>query len=165
MDSSSQSAQAPAVTFDYGADIGGYEAAVSGPGFVEASSVTDFSDVQVFVRKQAGDFNPWVLQVQATPLRRNGSLVEAGNGLALNDISVERGLNSGLTQDATPPGFGFVQTRWSLTNLSQFIGFGVYGTDGWRSLGFNGLDYRVAVDGNEDPGEYKTTVTYTLVEP
>ena len=161
VDSADRPALAPSVTFDYGADIAGYDAAVAGAGVVEASSVTDFGDVQVFVRKKAGDFNPWVLQVQATPFIYSGGV--AGPGLALSDISVERGLTSGLTQEAVT--FGVVQPRWSLSGSSQLIAFSAYGTMGWQSLGFNGSDYRVKVDGDEDPGEYTTTVTYTIVEP
>lgn len=52
-----------------------------------------------------------------------------------------------------------------LSNSEQLTAFSIRSTSGWKSLGFNGLDYRVKVDGDEDPGEYATTVTYTIVEP
>lgn len=156
VDSANRPALAPSVTFDYSADVAGYDAAVTGPGFLEASSVTDFADVQVFVRKNAADFNFWTVQVEATPF-------DEGVGLGLPDISVERGLNSGLSQDAVS--LGVVQSRWSLSRDPQLIVFSALGTNGWQSLGFNGRDYRVKVDGDEDSGEYTTTVTYTIVKP
>lgn len=162
VDSSNLPALAPSVSFDYSADVAGYDAAVAGPGYAQASSVTDFSDVQVYVRKNAADFALWSVQVTASPLvNKSGA---AGAGLALQDISVERGLASGLQQEAVTT-LGIVQSRWALSNSEQLIAFSARSTSGWKSLGFNGLDYRVKVDGDEDPGEYATTVTYTIVEP
>ena len=165
VDSTNSPALAPSVTFDYGADVVGYNAAVAGPGYVDASSVTDFADVQVYVRKNAADFAVWTVQVQASELLYSGSGNGLNPGLALSDISVERGSMSGLSQSAVAPSTGFVQARWSLSEGEQIMAFGFRGTSGWKSLGFNGADYRVAVDGNEDPGIYTTTVTYTIVEP
>ena len=54
---------------------------------------------------------------------------------------------------------------WSVENGTLVRGDGDGDTDGWISLGFNGLDYTVDVQGDEDAGDYVTTVTYTMVNP
>jgi len=38
-------------------------------------------------------------------------------------------------------------------------------TTGWRSLGIDPADYRVALDGTESTGTYAATVTFTLQNP
>jgi hypothetical protein len=38
-------------------------------------------------------------------------------------------------------------------------------TESWQSLGFGPQSFRLTLDGTEDPGTYKTTVTYTITAP
>ena len=149
----------PAVTFDYTSDVARYTDAYEGSGFIGTSRVTDFADVQVSVRTGFG-FPLWYVQVGATPLSYRGD--QQGTGLELDDIEVVRGSVSGLNQQAVA--WGEVKDRWTL-GTPQWIAYSLLGTYGWQTLGFNGLDYRVAVDGDEEPGEYSTTVSYTIFYP
>ena len=136
-----------------------YTDAYEGSGFIGTSRVTDFADVQVSVRTGFG-FPRWYVTVEATPLSYRGE--QQGAGLALGDIEVVRGSVSGLRQQAA---IGGVSNTWALSENPQTIAYSFFGTRGWQSLGFNGLDYRVAVDGDEEPGEYSTTVSYTIFYP
>ena len=150
----------PAVTFDYTSDAATYADAFEGAGFVRTSDVNDFADVQVSVRTGFG-FPLWYVQVQAAPLRYRGDL--QGAGLDLGDIEVVRGSVSGLNQQAVA--WGQVKDRWALSEAGEWVAYSLLGTYGWQTLGFNGLDYRVNVDGDEEPGEYSTTVTYAIFYP
>lgn len=150
----------PAVNFDYTSDVAAYTDAYKGPGYISASEVTDFADVQVSVRTGFG-LPLWYVEVQASPLQYRGA--QGGEGLALDDIEVVRGAVSGLDQQAVA--WGDVRDTWALSTTPQWIAYSLLGTYGWQTLGFNGLDYRVAVDGDEDPGEYSTTVTYAIFYP
>ncbi len=152
----------PAVNFDYTSDVSAYTDAYKGPGYIGASEVTDFADVQVSVRTGFA-FPLWYVTAQASPLAYEGS--QGGAGLTLGDIEVVRGSVSGLNQGAVVGGLGRVFDAWTLAVNPQPVAYSFIGTYGWRSLGFNGLDYRVAVDGDEDPGEYSTTVTYAIFYP
>ncbi len=147
------------VAFDYTADVNSYVAAVEGAGVLEPNVASDFEDIQVVVRR-----GRWYVFVRATPFSYTGP--ESGAGLNLSDIRVNRGLKSGLTPDAiTARAGGWIRPSWSLSNNWQLIVSDRRSTLGWKSLGFNALDYSVAVQGDEDPGEYVTVVTYFLFNP
>ncbi len=150
----------PAVNFDYTSDVSAYTDAYEGPGFIGASNVTDFADVQVSVRTGFG-FPLWYVEVQASPLTYRGQ--QGGAGLALEDIEVVRGVRSGLNPQAVV--WGDVRDTWTLSTTPQWVAYSLLGTYGWQTLGFNGLDYRVKVNGDEEPGEYSTTVSYTIFYP
>ena len=85
----------------------------------------------------------------------------------MSDLRVERGSASGLTQNAITIFWflGNYAAMWNLSTTPQRIARSLLGTNGWRSLGFNGQDYTLAVDGAEDGGTYTTTVTYFLTFP
>jgi len=149
------------VEFGYGRDAPAFMTAQDGSGSLAPTNVTRFSDVEVNV---AG-FGLWSVYVEATPFVYTGP--SGGTGLELADIRVERGSTSGLTQDAISVFwfFGRYDTTWTLSSNPQRIARSLRGTGGWRSLGFNGWDYSLAVDGDEDAGTYTTTVTYFLTFP
>ena len=150
----------PAVTFDYTSNVAAYTDAYEGSGYIGASSVTDFADVQVSVRTGIG-FPRWYVEVEASGLTYQGG--SAGAGLELEDIEVVRGAVSGLSQNAVV--WGGMSNAWTLSTTPRAIAYSYLGTRGWRTLGFNGQDYRVNVHGDEDPGEYSTTVTYAIYYP
>lgn len=150
------------VTFDYANDPSNYLTTIeSGGGTLPPTATNRFDDVEVNVT----GIGFWSLYVQATPLDYTGP--HTGAGLDLNDLRVNRGSNSGLTQNAITIFwfFGAYTTTWDLSTTPQRIARSFLGTNGWRSLGFNGTDYTLNVDGNEDAGSYTTTVTYYLTFP
>ena len=148
-----------AVVLDYESDPEAYVAAVEGTGRLTPTDVVDFTDVQVAVRR-----GTWRIFVGAFPLTYAGD--HSGAGVRLADIRVERGTVSGLTPTAIThrPG-GSMSTAWNMTNSWQRIALDSGTTGGWRSLGFNGLDYVLTVQGDEDPGTYTTVVFYLLTNP
>lgn len=161
-----QPAFSPEVVFDFGTDPLGYVAAAEAPGYLVPTSVDRFADVQVSV--QAGFGLPlWYVEVVATPLAYSGPVT--GDGLELGDIWVEPGASSGLSQSFINPVFygflGEVRSSWALSESPQAIAWSAFSTGGWSSLGFNGEDYRVDVQADEDAGSYSTLVTYSLVIP
>ena len=150
------------VTFDYAADPDTYFTAIdTGSGALPPTAVSRFDDVQVNVV----GFGYWSLYVQATPLDYSGP--GSGAGLNVSDLRVNRGSASGLTQNAITIFWflGSYTTSWNLSTTPQRIARSLLGTNGWRSLGFNGLDYTLNVNGDEDGGTYTTTVTYYLTAP
>jgi len=150
-----------AVTFDYASDPDAFAAALQGDGRLPPTAVNRFDDIQINATRNGR----WNLDVVATPLAYVGS--GSGAGLALGDIRVVRGARSGLTQTAIfGPGnsAGYVAS-WILSTAPQRIAFRNGSTQGWKSLGFNGLDYEIAVDGDEAAGTFTTTVTYQLTAP
>ncbi len=149
----------PRVVFDFESNPTDYIDAVMGSGVLAPTSVSNFADVQVAVRQ-----GTWRIWVGALQLTYNGS--DTGTGLALSDIRVVRGAVSGLTPDAITirPG-GSINANWSLSNSWQRIALDSRSTNGWRSLGFNGLDYTLSVQGDESPGQYTTVVYYLLTNP
>ncbi len=150
----------PAVNFDYASDVAAYTEAYEGSGYIGASNVTDFADVQVSVRTGFG-LPLWYVEVTASPLEYRGAA--QGAGFALEDIQVVRGAVSGLNQSAVA--WGRISGAWALSTDPQEVALSIFGTRGWQTLGFSGQDYRVKVDGDEDPGEYSTTVTYAIFYP
>jgi hypothetical protein len=146
----------PSVTFDFQApgNVDTYLDAVNdGGGNLAPTDVSAFGGVVVFSNRAT-----WNVTVGASILDFVDSLglSVTGNGVALSDISVTPSGTPGLNVSD-------VSTNWDLTT-STSIANGVR-TQGWRSLGFSGGDYRLAVNGDENPGTYTTTVTYTIAAP
>jgi hypothetical protein len=148
-----------AVTFDYAADPAAYLAATRGSGVLLPTSVNRFTDVQVNVTRRGR----WSVEAVATPWTYVGS--GAAASLPLASVRVIRGARSGLTQNAIsgPGGSAFYRATWALSTANQRIASRTGATGGWRSMGFNGWDYELLVDGSEDPGSYTTVVTYVLI--
>lgn len=145
------------VIFDYAADPVTYRNATLGSQVLPPTQVVNFSDIQVAWRT-----GNWRVYVRATPLVFTGTGPGAGFNLA--DIRVRRGLASGKTPGPTIANAN-VLTQWSLTTNWQRIVNESGGTQGWESLGFNGRDYEIRVQGNESDGQYTTVVTYLLTYP
>jgi hypothetical protein len=148
-----------AVTFDYATNAGAYLAATRGSGVLLPTAVNRFADVQVNVTRNGR----WSVEVIATPWTYVGSGTAAS--LPLASVRVIRGVRSGLTQNAIsgPGGSAYYSATWPLSTANQRIASRTGATSGWRSMGFNGWDYELLVDGSEDPGSYTTVVTYVLV--
>ena len=150
------------VTFDYATNPTNYLTTIdNGGGALPPTTVNRFDNIEVNVI----GIGFWSLYVQATPLTYTGP--HTGAGLNLSDLRVNRGSASGLTQNAITIFWflGAYNTSWNLSTTPQRIARSFLGTNGWRSLGFNGLDYTLNVNGNEDAGTYTTTVTYYLTFP
>jgi hypothetical protein len=147
------------VTFDYVANANAYMTAVLGTQTLPPTQVTKFADVQVAVRGGAS----WSIRVKATPFVFTGTGPASGFNLA--DIQVRRGAVSGLIADPSLLRGGTQLTTWSLSTTSQTIFQTNGATIGWDSLGFNGQDYVIKVQGDEQPGQYVTVVTYELTFP
>lgn len=149
-------ATAPSVSFDFQADFDTYLDAVNSGVVTDLfpTDVNDFGDVIVFSNR--GTWNVTVATTGITFANDLNLVGVTGNGVALTDITV------------APPAaalHGSIQARAASWNLAGGqIANGVR-TQGWRSLGFSGNDYRLAVNGDEDPGTYTTTVTYTIAAP
>jgi hypothetical protein len=152
-----------AVVFDYSADPATYQAATLGSQVLPPTQVVGFEDIQVVWRRNTN----WRIQVQATNLVFTGT--GPGSGFVLGDIRVRRGAVSGKTPGpaiGTPTiAVGNVSSQWSLSTAWQTIVNESGATRGWESLGFNGRDYEIRVQGNESSGQYTTVVTYRLVSP
>jgi hypothetical protein len=145
------------VVFDYASDPVTYRNATLGSQVLPPTQVVNFSDIQVVWRT-----GNWRVYVRATPLVFTGT--GPGSGFVLGDIRVRRGLVSGKTPGPTIANAN-VLTQWSLTTNWQRIVNESGGTQGWESLGFNGRDYEIRVQGNESDGQYTTVVTYLLTYP
>jgi hypothetical protein len=146
----------PSVTFDFQAtaNVDDYLDAVNaGGGDLAPTAVSSFGDVVVFSNRAT-----WNVTVGASTLGfvDNLGLTVTGTGVALSDITVAPSGTAG-------PNVSSVDTSWDLTTTGS-IANGVR-TQGWRSLGFSGGDYRLAVNGDENPGTYSTTVEYTIAAP
>lgn len=149
------------VQFDYAADPVAYVAAADAGQRLGPTSVTHFDDVEVNVV----GIGLWSVYVEATAFEYVGP--GSGLGLDLSDVRMARGSASGLSQNAITIFWflGTYDTTWTLSTAPRRIARSLLGTNGWRSLGFNGWDYTLAVDGDEDAGSYATTVTYYLTFP
>ena len=152
--SSLAAASSPSVTFDFQANQAAYLDLVNaGGGELAPTSVTNFSDVIVFSNRAS-----WTVTVSAGEITFDNNLGLAGAtnlGISLADIIVRPSGTPGANVST-------LEASWSLTGGT--IATGVR-TQGWRNLGFGGADYRFAVNGDEDPGTYTTTVTYTIAAP
>lgn len=152
------------VEFAYASDVGSYLSAADNGDTLEPTSVSRFEDIEVRVN----GIGRWSVNVEATPLAYSGP--GTGGGLDLGDLRVDRGSASGLSQEAITTRFlfftiGRYDASWTLSTTPREIANTLIGTNGWRSLGFNGWDYTLAVNGDEDAGSYSTTVTYFLTSP
>lgn len=147
------------VIFDYANDPATYYAASIGSQTLPPTQVNNFVDVQVAVRGGSS----WSIQVRGTNLVFTGT--GTASGFLLSDIRVNRGAVSGLTPDPSLLRGPIKLTNWSLKTSYQTIFRSNGATMGWDSLGFNGQDYIIQVQGNEQPGQYTTVVTYRLTFP
>ena len=115
-----------------------------GGGWIESTDDdAAFDDVIVFSNR-AG----WRVTVQAT------AFATAGFSLA----------NVRVTPDGTNETSATVLEDWTLA-ATQNIATGGLRTEGWESLGFSADAYEINLDGTELPGDYTTTVTYTIAQP
>ncbi len=151
------------ITFDYAANPAAYQTAVVGSQVLPPTLVSNFDDIQVVWRRNTN----WRVQVQATNLVFTGTGPATGFNLA--DIRIKRGAVSGKTPGpavgAPTIAVANVSTQWTLSNAWQTIVNESGATRGWESLGFNGRDYEILVQGDETQGQYTTVVTYRLVSP
>ena len=151
------------VTFDYAANPVAYQAAVLGTQVLPPTQVSSFDDIQVVWRRNTN----WRVQVRATTLVFTGTGPATGFNLA--DIRVRRGVFSGKTPGpavgAPTIAVANVLATWSLSTAWQTVVNENGATRGWESLGFNGRDYEIRVQGDETQGQYTTVVTYRLVSP
>lgn len=143
------------VVFDYEGDLDAYAQGITSGVPLEPTEVRDFVDVQVSVQK-----GPWAVHTRSEPLVYTGN--GTGAGLLLEDIRVVPGAASGFDPGPLPT---FLRDEWGLSTAETVVAASAGATKGWRSLGFNGLDYRLVVHGDEDAGGYATVVTYTLLNP
>ncbi len=149
------------VTFDYAAAPEAYLSALESGGSLPPTEVVRFDGIEV----NASRNGRWYVEVVASPLAYTGSASMAG--LTLEDLRVDRGAVSGLVQDAIvgPGKSAWYLTSWTLSSTARQIASRTGATGGWRSLGFDGTDYVLTVDGDEAAGTYTTTVTYFLTAP
>lgn len=131
----------PTIEFDYQGDVAGYLSAVTGSGLLAPTSTGDFANIQV-----RSNYDTW--NVTVTAVEKAGTTL-TGSGLALADISVDNG--SGL---AFAMGTNVAVTSGTRTLVAGDLVF--------QDLDISSADYSLAVDGDEDPGLYEITVTYTV---
>lgn len=146
------------VTFDYATNPTPYLTAIdNGGATLPPTNVNRFDDVQLNISRNGR----WRIHVQATAFAYTGPTTPAG--LTLTDIRVTRT----RPQDAVvgPGNSATYATTWTLSTTPTEIASSNRNTSGWRSLGFNGWDYTLAVDGDETTGTYTTVVTYSLTSP
>ncbi len=111
--------------------------------FIPTSS--NFTDVRVLTNNAA-----WSVAMSASALGFTPVVTgSAAAGLDLGDIHVVDG------SDATI----FV------LDTTNDIASGSAATTGWQSLGFGGSSFRLDLDGDEEPGDYSWTITYTVSAP
>lgn len=147
----------PAVNFDFTSDINPYLAAIAAGGAqVAPSSVVDFADIQV---RRTGSFWRILMRVESV------SGFAPASGIAIADLRVNRGAVSGLSPSAafSRGPLTFILSSWQLSTSYQTIARGQGATSHWDSLGFNGLDYTLYLNGNETPGQHRLIVRYLMV--
>ena len=142
------------VIFDYATDVNTYTNLVeAGGGTLSPTNVLAFEDIQVATR--GGN---WQIYTRTT----FSSGFAASAGFTLNDVRVKRGSVSSLTPSSA---LRRLSNSWPLSTNWRRIARGRGATQGWDSLGFNGYDYTITIQGDEDPGEYVATVMYLLFYP
>ena len=147
-----------AIEFDYqtnAANVDTYLTTVNGGGGdLAPTTVTGFGDVIVFANR-----GTWNVSVSSTAMNFNDNLglgaSVTGAGVALADIKVAPSGTAGTGVSAVSGNFDL--TSGQIANGAK--------TQGWSSLGFDGNDYVFSVNGDEDPGEYTTVVTYSIAAP
>jgi len=131
--------------------------AMDGTAAFEPTSTERFGDVVVFSNRAT-----WSVSVAASDFVRTGEpdITELGETpLSLSAVSVERPPVASF-----PIGVSSVAPTWTLSTTPESIANGVQ-TRGFRSLGFSGADYRLTLTGAEAPGDYASTVTYSITAP
>jgi hypothetical protein len=119
-------------------------------------TASNFSNIVVLSNRVS-----WTVDVVASNFNFTDNVVAesedlpGGAGLDVSDISVA------ITGVNALPGLG---GEFSLSTTQQDIAQGTR-TQGWTSLGIAGTGYAIAVDGDEAPGTYVATVTYTITAP
>jgi hypothetical protein len=155
---STADATGSSVTFDYqaAANINTYLNAVNAGGAdLNPTAVNNFGNVVVFSNRTA----TWSVNVAATALVFTNNLGVTGStgaGVALADIKV-------IPSGAQGTGVTTRAANWNMGTTTA-VASGTR-TTGWSALGFGGTDYRLTVNGNEDPGTYTSVVTYTITAP
>ncbi len=150
------------VVFDFQAEPEPYLSALLDGEPLAPTHVDRFDDVQLNITAN-GRWNVWVY---ATPLTTPPG--PGPHGLTLANIRVVAGAVSNLQPDAVvgpSAASTFFAGAWTLAADPAQIARGIGSTSGWRSLGFNGHDYLLDVDGSETPGTYTTVVMYSLATP
>jgi hypothetical protein len=147
----------PSVTFDYqaAANINTYLNTVNaGGGLLNPTATVDFGNILVFSNRSAA----WTVTVSAVPMTFTNNLAvtgATGAGVALGDIRVAPSGTRGS-------GVTTVTANYNMAGGTVATG---NRTTGWSALGISGTDYRLNVNGDEDPGTYTTVVTYTIATP
>ena len=147
---------APVVGFDFDTNAAGRAAYMT---VVEDGAAADleptssnFGDIVVLSNRAS-----WTVDVAAADFTFTDNVATDGvdvdaYGLALSDISVA------ITGADTSVGASFtLGTNQDIASGSR--------TTGWRSLGIAASGYRITVNGDEAPGTYVATVTYTVTAP
>jgi len=156
---SNASVAAPVVNFNFVDNAGGLAAYLA---LVESGvagnldpTFTNFGDVVVLSNRGS-----WVVTVAATnfDFQPDDSVGDGAAGLALSDITVDIGATAGSN------GITSINDTFALSFDPQTIVAGTR-TQGWTPLGIGGNSYSIAVSGDEAPGTYDTTVTYTITAP
>jgi hypothetical protein len=157
---STAASAAPAIEFDYqaAANINTYLNTVNaGGGDLPPTLVTDFGNVLVFSNR----VGTWNLGVSAAALTYTNNLgltpAPTGLGVALADLKV-------TPSGAMDSSVASRSASYTLATASSTVASGGR-TTGWASTGIGGNDYDLVVSGDEDPGQYVTTVTYTISMP
>lgn len=161
---STASVATPVVNFNFIDNAGGltaYLALVEG-GVAGSLGPTfsNFGDIVVLSNRGA-----WTVDVEASAfvfiddVITTGEDVPNGAGLALSDITIDPSAVAG-----GPNGITSINDTFTLSTVEQSIAAGTR-TQGWTSLGIGGSAYSIAVSGDEGPGTYDTTVTYTITAP
>lgn len=142
VDTSGEVVTSPVVRFDIDlADYLDVAEAASATEFTPTSS--NFADVRVMTNR-AG----WSVTLTAGALNFNSPTSASAAGLSLGDITVVDGAVQLFALDT-----------------AAAIGSGTNATSGWESLGFGGDSFRLSLDGDEEPGTYTWTITYTISAP
>lgn len=129
----------PMVTFNLAGDVNAYLAAADAGTSIGATSST-MTGVEVWANMA------WELTVEADEFVDAGSLVIA---------------NIQVTPTRTPgTGVDTVEASFYLDATDPIASGSA--TEGWSSVGIDGDDYAIFVDGSEAEGTHTTTVTYTI---
>ena len=126
----------------------------AGGGTLPPTEVVEFEDIQVATRG-GGEWRIYTRTLNPVGFTN-------ASGFRLNDVRVNPGSVSGLTRGAS---IAAMLGGWNLRTNWRYIVRGQGATQGWDSLGFNGYDYTIQVQGDEEPGEHRATVEYLLFFP
>jgi len=127
----------------------------AGGGTLPPTEVIEFEDIQV----ATGGAGNWYIYTRS----RNPIGFGAASGLRLNDVQVTPNSASSLLRSDR---IQIMRNTWNLNHNNWYIlAIGLGSTRGWDSLGFNGYDYAMTVQGDEQPGDYRVSVEYLLFTP